>query len=555
VSPVIALMRAKYYTNKSCRTDFAAAKSMLRIASLIAVSSVALGLAEGVALADDLSGCNGQSDEAIAACSTLISSGNLNQHDLADAYSRRGFAWERQGYGDKALADYDQVIRMQPIASAYIRRGSSRMAMGNFDWAIADFDQAIRLDPKLPSRYLSRGDAWKLKGNLERARADYGSALDRAKTDAVVQRSARDHLAELSATGLAAACTADRSACLAADESELFAFENRIPADDLASMSMTRHCTALLSDGKLSGHELGLAYSRRGVARYAQGYLDSAIVDFNLAIRLDPKDVRAFTNMGRAHQLKGDLTNAIFDWDRAIKLDSENEEAIVLRGIAFQAKGYTSAAVRDFDWAISLEPENPVAHYNRGSIWESTGDIVRARADYTAAVKTNPKTPEAFKAERSAHRRLAALPKEEQITETPDALNPSPLVRVSLRTAGGTFVVPVEVNGAISLNFILDTGAADVAIPADVVSTLIRTGTIQKSDFVGTQSYVLADGSESPSATFVIRSLKIGDKLVENIKGSVAPAAGALLLGQSFLQHFKSWSIDNSKHELLLESR
>jgi clan AA aspartic protease (TIGR02281 family) len=553
VSPVIALIWAKYYTNESCRTDFAAAKSMLRIASLIAVSSVALGLAEGVALADDLSGCNGQSDEAIAACSTLISSGNLNQHDLADAYNRRGFAWERQGYGDKALADYDQVIRMQPIAGAYFRRGSLRLAMGNFDWAIADFDQAIRLDPK-PFMYLSRGNAWKLKGNLERARTDYNAALARTKTDAVVQRSARDHLAELSATGLAAAHRADRSACLAADESELFAFENRIPAD-LASMLMTLHCTALISDGKLSGHELGLAYSRRGVARYAQGYLESAIVDFDQAIRLDPKDARAFTNMGRAHQLKGDLTSAIFDWDRAIKLDSENVEAIVLRGIAFQAKGYTSAAVRDFDWAISLEPENPIARYSRGSIWESTGDIDRARADYTATVKTNPKTPEAFKAERSAHHRLAALPKEEQITKTPDPVTPSSLVRVSLRTAGGTFVVPVEVNGAISLDFILDTGAADVTIPADVVSTLIRTGTIQKSDFIGTQSYILADGSESPSATFMIRWLKIGDKLVENVKGSVAPAAGALLLGQSFLQHFKSWSIDNSKHELLLEPR
>jgi predicted aspartyl protease len=78
-------------------------------------------------------------------------------------------------------------------------------------------------------------------------------------------------------------------------------------------------------------------------------------------------------------------------------------------------------------------------------------------------------------------------------------------------------------------------------------------GTIKPSDFIGRQTYVLADGSESPSSTFMIRSLKVGDKIVENVKGSIAPATGALLLGQSFLQHFKSWSIDNLKHELLLE--
>jgi hypothetical protein len=34
--------------------------------------------------------------------------------------------------------------------------------------------------------------------------------------------------------------------------------------------------------------------------------------------------------------------------------------------------------------------------------------------------------------------------------------------------------------------------------------------------------------------------------------GSVSPASGGLLLGQSFLGRFKSWSVDNSKRALLL---
>jgi Aspartyl protease len=69
-----------------------------------------------------------------------------------------------------------------------------------------------------------------------------------------------------------------------------------------------------------------------------------------------------------------------------------------------------------------------------------------------------------------------------------------------MTAAGGTFEVPVEINGAITLNFVIDSGAADVTIPADVVSTLIRMGTIKPSDFIGRQTYVLADGSESPSS-------------------------------------------------------
>jgi predicted aspartyl protease len=115
--------------------------------------------------------------------------------------------------------------------------------------------------------------------------------------------------------------------------------------------------------------------------------------------------------------------------------------------------------------------------------------------------------------------------------------------------------VPVQINGAITLDFTLDTGAADVTVPADVFSTLVRTGTIKNSDIIGKQSYVLADGSKIVSVTFAIRSLKVGDRLVENVKGSVAPPQGSLLLGQSFLERFKSWSMDNVKHVLLLEPK
>ena len=126
-------------------------------------------------------------------------------------------------------------------------------------------------------------------------------------------------------------------------------------------------------------------------------------------------------------------------------------------------------------------------------------------------------------------------------------------IEIPLKSLGGTFVVPVFINGAITLNFIVDSGAADVSVPADVVGTLVRAGTIQNSDFTGKQKYVLADGSSASSNTFVIKSLKIGDITMENVRGSVAPTAGSLLLGQSFLQRFKSWSMDNNKHVLVLE--
>ena len=109
---------------------------------------------------------------------------------------------------------------------------------------------------------------------------------------------------------------------------------------------------------------------------------------------------------------------------------------------------------------------------------------------------------------------------------------------VPVTSEAGAFVVPVLINGEITLNFIVDSGAADVTITVEVVSTLIRTGSIKPEDLGGRQTYYLADGSAMPSNTFVIKSLKVGDVVVENVQASVAPSQGELLLGQAFLRRF-----------------
>jgi WD40 repeat protein len=82
--------------------------------------------------------------------------------------------------------------------------------------------------------------------------------------------------------------------------------------------------------------------------------------------------------------------------------------------------------------------------------------------------------------------------------------NRSSWAEVPLKKDGGIFVVPVQINGTITLDFVIDSGAADVSVPADVFSTLVRAGTIKDSDIIGEQTYVLADGSQSKSPTFTI---------------------------------------------------
>lgn len=132
------------------------------------------------------------------------------------------------------------------------------------------------------------------------------------------------------------------------------------------------------------------------------------------------------------------------------------------------------------------------------------------------------------------------------------AINRALAGTIPLENDHGTFVVPVVVNNQITLKFTIDSGAADVVIPKDVISTLIRTGTISNADIRGSQEYQLADGSVTISRRVRLQSLRVGAIEIHDVIASVAPQAGSLLLGQSFLSRFASWSIDNGKHILVL---
>ena len=83
---------------------------------------------------------------------------------------------------------------------------------------------------------------------------------------------------------------------------------------------------------------------------------------------------------------------------------------------------------------------------------------------------------------------------------------------------------------------------------------LVRSGTVDKADFIGIGIYTLADGSTVRSPRFFIREMILGDVAVRNVKASIGNMGSPLLLGQSFLSQFQSWAIDNERHILVLTS-
>jgi uncharacterized protein YecT (DUF1311 family) len=87
---------------------------------------------------------------------------------------------------------------------------------------------------------------------------------------------------------------------------------------------------------------------------------------------------------------------------------------------------------------------------------------------------------------------------------------PSARDEIALVEANGVYKVPVVINGVLPLQFVLDSGAADVSLPADVFSTLRRTGTISDADYIGRGS---SDGSSDRSAAARAPPMPSADQL------------------------------------------
>ncbi len=123
----------------------------------------------------------------IDACDKIIALKVFTGEKLATIYFWRAVGWNKKGNYAKAIADYDQAIRLgPPSAFSWQNRGISKRAIGDLDGALADINEAIRLDPTLPQPLTSRALIWRAKGDLDRAIADLTEAIRLAKAKAPV---------------------------------------------------------------------------------------------------------------------------------------------------------------------------------------------------------------------------------------------------------------------------------------------------------------------------------------------------------------------------------
>jgi tetratricopeptide (TPR) repeat protein len=106
------------------------------------------------------------SDRIVAVCGALIDNDKTLKADRIKALIARAGAYERKDQIDRAIADYDTTLRLDPtLSDIFNARGELWRKKGDRPHALADFGAAIKLNPDHPT---AKGNYKSLAQELER---------------------------------------------------------------------------------------------------------------------------------------------------------------------------------------------------------------------------------------------------------------------------------------------------------------------------------------------------------------------------------------------------
>ena len=90
----------------------------------------------------------GGDDRIVADCGALIDNDRTTRADRIKALNARGGAFARTDQADRAIADYDALLRLDPtLADIFNARGELYWKKGGRPKALADFSASLKLDP------------------------------------------------------------------------------------------------------------------------------------------------------------------------------------------------------------------------------------------------------------------------------------------------------------------------------------------------------------------------------------------------------------------------
>ncbi len=137
------------------------------------------------------------------------------------------------------------------------------------------------------------------------------------------------------------------------------------------------------------------AHANLGALLASEGKVDEGMPHLRQAIQLDPDSADAHYHLGFALAQQGQVDEAVVHYEDAIRLRPGFAQARVDLGLALFQRGNLDGAIGQYLEAIALEPNRPEAHGALGVLLMQTGNLEESTVHLREAARLDPENAEA----------------------------------------------------------------------------------------------------------------------------------------------------------------
>jgi len=245
----------------------------------------------------------------------------------AEAYYKRGNAFNELGRWELALADYDRAISIKSdYAHAYCNRGTVLEHLRRWDQALASYDRAIALSPGDFLAHYNRASALKELGRFDEALASYDRAIE-LKSDYAAAYFNRGHVQQKLRRYGAAIVSYDKAIELEPGRAATFLGRGV----SLLRLRRFRDALASYEQAIALNEQFAEAHINRGIVLQEMGQSEAALASHNTAIELNPTFAEAFQARGFTLLCLRQFEAAVASYNRALALDPDRQYLLGMR--------------------------------------------------------------------------------------------------------------------------------------------------------------------------------------------------------------------------------
>ena len=294
-------------------------------------------------------------------------------------YEERAQLFYEQGKYDLASADYRKMVELKPgDVMGYMGLGRNANAQERWEEAIKQFDYVTKLESEYSSGYSFRAESYIGLEKWNEATDDIIKALS-------IDWDRKAHFLALTMKEPAFTILVSKMKVQSAKAPNEATWPYIIATmyDQAKNYNKAIEYYTIANNKNMSEK----VYQKISNCHFRLGNYEEALANINQALNMDSTDVNFLAQKANIYYENGNAKAAVAEWDKVLEMQPEYGFGYYRRGWFKELSGDLEGGLEDLSMAIVLEPKEPYFYETRGDLYLKLGKRDLAEADFKKVIE------------------------------------------------------------------------------------------------------------------------------------------------------------------------